>query len=305
MLGEGERPARFHPGEYVAQERAGDVAAAAHLGPVVKPFLALGAEKFLASAHFAVAASLDDKGQPHVSPLAVQAGQFGTVGSCGVTLPAGAVSADDVLLANLAGDRRIGLLYFDPATRRRYRVNGEVVNAGADPLEVSILEAYPNCPKYIVRQTLRYEREASSVPATTGAGLEEREAKLLSHTSLFFVGSADPTGQLDVASRSGDAGFVRQVGPYTFEVPDFSGNALYQTIGNLVVEPRAAVGLIDGNQFVVLVGSAEINWGADPVFNGVTGRSWKFTVHAWRRLGMGSALILEGYERSAHTPQLG
>ncbi|MBO4204655.1 hypothetical protein GSF22_01315 [Micromonospora echinofusca] len=78
------------------------------------------------------------------------------------------------------------------------------------------------------------------------------------------MGTANPGGQFDAATRSGDPGFIREVAPNLFEIPDFSGNYMYQSIGNLLIEPRVSIGFIDGHDFVVLTGVSTTHWEEEP-----------------------------------------
>jgi uncharacterized protein len=304
MARDADRPANFHRGELTAQARAGQMTEAAHLGPVVKPFLAEGGRALIVSARVAVATTIGADGAPELSLLASGASTFGTLGSSGLTIPRSAVSPEDHLFDNLGRDRRIGLVYLDPSTRRRFRVNGEVVDYRCDPLEVSILEAFPNCKKYLVRQQLTTSAGIVRSVATWGPSVTRADATLLCQASLVFVGTANPQGQLDAATRSGDPGFIREITSGTFEIPDFPGNAMYQTIGNLLLEPRASIGFIAGEDFVVLTGLSTTHWEDAAERPGGTGRFWRFTPRSWRHRPLTIPVDLSGYERSRHTPVL-
>ncbi len=304
MPRDSDRPANFHSGELTAQIRAGQTAEAESLGPVVKPFLAEGGRSLIDSARIAVATTIGSNGAPVLSLLAVDAGEFGALGSSGLTIPRAAVSPEDAFFDNLRRDRRIGLVYLDPQTRRRFRVNGEVVDSRTDPLEVSILEAFPNCKKYLVRQEVTASTQVAAKAATRGRSIRRADAALLCQASLVFVGTANPQGQLDAATRSGDPGFIREVARNTFEIPDFAGNAMYQTIGNLLLEPRASIGFIAGDEFVVLTGSSTTHWEDEAERSGGNGRFWRFTPSSWRRVPLPMPVELSGYDRSRHTPVL-
>jgi len=304
MPRDSDRPANFHPGELDAQARAGHKAEAEDLGPVVKPFLAEGGRSLVVSARLAVATTINRGGAPVLSLLAGDAGAFGALGSSGLTIPRSAVGPEDDLFDNLRWDRRIGLVFLDPRTRRRFRVNGEVVDSRVDPFEVSILEAFPNCKKYLVRHELTPSAGPPPGAARRGRSVTAADAALLCQASLVFVGSGSPQGQLDAATRSGDPGFIREVAPNTFEIPDFAGNAMYQTIGNLLLEPRVSVGFIAGQEFVVLTGTATTHWDDEAERTGGTGRCWRFTPLSWQHVPLPMPVELSGYERSRHTPVL-
>ncbi|MFI6347336.1 pyridoxamine 5'-phosphate oxidase family protein [Streptomyces sp. NPDC050560] len=304
MPRDNDRPANFHPGELDAQKRAGHTAEAEDLGPVVKPFLAEGGRSLVLCARIAVAATVGRDGSPVLSLLVAEAGEFGALGASGLTLPRSAVAPGDALFDRLRWDRRIGLVFLDPHTRRRFRVNGEVVDSRHNPLEVSILEAFPNCKKYLVRQQLVPSARPAATAATQGRSITRADAALLCRASLVFVGSGNPGGQLDAATRSGDPGFIREVAPNTFEIPDFAGNAMYQTIGNLLLEPRVSVGFVCGQEFVVFTGSATVHWKDEAERAGGNGRFWRFTPLSWRRVPLPAPVELSGGERSRHTPVL-
>jgi uncharacterized protein len=301
----GDRPAVFHPGELEAQARSDETVAAQRLGPVVRPFLVPAGTELIESARLAAATTLDPDGAPTLSLLTTEAGGFGTVGHSGLTIPRAALVPEDVLFANVKGDRRIGLVFLDPSTRGRFRVNGEVVNFRTDPLEVTIVEAFPNCKKYLVRQELTANGRAPGESGEArGRGIAPAHAALLREASLIFVGTANPQGHFDAATRSGDPGFVREIAPGHFEIPDLPGNAMYQSIGNLLLEPRASIGLLAGSEFVVLTGSATTHWEEAAERQGGTGRFWRFRPEHWRRVPLSLPVRLTGYERSAHTPVL-
>src|SRR5204862_84154 len=76
-----------------------------------------------------------------------------------------AARPDDPLWANLRHDPRIGVLFVELGSRRRYRVNGRVADPGADPLVVAVAEALPNCPKYITRRHLVVDAADGAAPA--------------------------------------------------------------------------------------------------------------------------------------------
>ncbi|MGY5060824.1 hypothetical protein ACWDFR_43380 [Streptomyces sp. 900105755] len=173
-----------------------------------------------------------------------------------------------------------------------------------DPLEVSIVEAFPNCKKYLVRQQLTTSPEVSPKAATRGRSITRADAVLRCQASLVFVGTANPQGQLDAATRSGDPGFIRDVARNTFEIPDFAGNAMYQTIGNLLLEPRTSIGFIAGGEFVVLTGSSTTHWDDEAERSGGNGRFRRFTPRSWRRVPLAVPVELSGYDRSRHTPVL-
>jgi predicted pyridoxine 5'-phosphate oxidase superfamily flavin-nucleotide-binding protein len=59
---------------------------------------------------------------------------------------------------------------------------------------------------------------------------------------LFFLATADAHGRPDCSYKGGAPGFVRVVAPDTLVFPDYDGNGMYKSLGNVLVNP--AVGLL-------------------------------------------------------------
>ena len=59
---------------------------------------------------------------------------------------------------------------------------------------------------------------------------------------LFFLATADAEGRPDCSHKGGAPGFVRVVAPDTLAFPDYDGNGMYKSLGNVIVNP--AVGLL-------------------------------------------------------------
>lgn len=66
---------------------------------------------------------------------------------------------------------------------------------------------------------------------------------------------------MDVSHRGGPPGFVRLEGQ-TLTIPDYNGNRYFNTLGNLVSNPRAALLFVDFERGDVLhlQGTTEIVW---------------------------------------------
>jgi hypothetical protein len=67
-------------------------------------------------------------------------------------------------------------------------------------------------------------------------------------TVYFFIATADAEGRPDCSFKGGAPGFVRVTGPSELAFPDYDGNGMFKSLGNLVVNPN--VGLL----FVALHG---------------------------------------------------
>ena len=58
----------------------------------------------------------------------------------------------------------------------------------------------------------------------------------------FFIATADAQGRPDCSFKGGMPGFVRVTGPREIAFPDYDGNGMFKSLGNLVVNPN--VGLL-------------------------------------------------------------
>ena len=58
----------------------------------------------------------------------------------------------------------------------------------------------------------------------------------------FFMASADAEGRPDCSFKGGAPGFVRVTGPSELAFPDYDGNGMFKSLGNVLV--NASVGLL-------------------------------------------------------------
>ncbi|HET9772630.1 MAG TPA: pyridoxamine 5'-phosphate oxidase family protein [Acidimicrobiia bacterium] len=280
----------FHDGELALQRATGEREIGARNGRIIADHVIPAAAGFIGSLPLAVAATLDGDGRPWCSALVGPPGTFTVQDLTRLTIGRAAGGAGDPLWANLAGDPRIGLLFIEPATRRRYRVNGRVADSSADPLVVEVAEALPNCPKYIARRHLAPDdRVGTAGPGATGPvasdGLGDADRRLIAAADLCFVASANPAGHLDASHRGGRPGFVEWRDGRLW-VPDYPGNSMFNTLGNLRVHPRAGLLFVDfaAAGALQLTGTTSIDLAASAAApaTGGTGRAWTFSPTARR-----------------------
>jgi ferredoxin-NADP reductase len=72
---------------------------------------------------------------------------------------------------------------------------------------------------------------------------------------------------MDASHRGGDRGFVQVINDRRIRFPDYAGNNHFNTIGNLVVDPRAGYLFVDfeSGSLLQLTGTASIDWDSDPL----------------------------------------
>jgi predicted pyridoxine 5'-phosphate oxidase superfamily flavin-nucleotide-binding protein len=201
----------------------------------------------------------------------------------------GMVASDDPAAPALVPDAEIGVLGLDLATRRRNRANGRIAAVDASGFLVNVRQSFGNCPQYIQARAVRPEtRERGPSEALTR--LDGKADALIRAADTFFVASrsrsaAGPGGGADISHRGGRPGFVAIAGD-TLAIPDYRGNRYFNTLGNLLGEPRSALLFVDFDtgDLLQLKGRAAIDWTAgDPGIAGAE-RLWRFRIEAaWRR----------------------
>ena len=273
----------FHPGELEAQERAGGGAG----GGGIRDFMSDQHRAFFEALPFVVVASVD-AGWPAATILAGEPG-FVRAPDAWTLRIAAPLDAADPALESLVACAPVGLLGIELATRRRNRANGLVVSADAGELVVDVRQSFGNCPKYIHPREIR--RVAPRLLAVESLRrLDPDAARMVSTADTFFIASAarvaEANGGVDVSHRGGPPGFVRVEGD-TLTIPDFEGNRYFNTLGNLVANPRAALLFVDfeGGDLLHLRGTTEIVWDGPELgrFPGAE-RLWRLHVdRAWRR----------------------
>ena len=269
----------FHEGELAVQQLAGVRAEADRLSGMLAPPHLGGAARFLGERTFAALTGRDTEGRLWTSPLV---GPPGFLDAEATTLRVRALPSPGDPLHDLPVGQAVGLIVMDYARRRRIRVNGVLVEQGAEGLRVDVEQAFGNCPKYIrPRQLAADAPQADDGAATRGATLSAAQRELLVSTETFFLGTTHPERGVDTSHRGGPAGFIR-VEDGALWWPDYPGNNMFTSFGNLAVDDTAAVLVPDfgTGTSLLLSGRAAVEWvtAGSAGDDGGTGRRVRFTV---------------------------
>ena len=281
----------YHQGEIAIQERTGERAGAVRNGAAVRDTLTPAAREFLGRQRTVALALPDAGGRPWASLWVGRPGFVRGEHERGVDVSRvlHLRSPDDPMLPLVRERCEIGMLAIDLEFRRRLRVNGVVAGVRDDGFTVAVREAFANCPKYIQRRAVEFHSEARHVrPASSrGTHLSRELHSLVGRVDTLFVASRHPARGMDVSHRGGDGGFVRPVDERTLRIPDYAGNSMFTTLGNLGVDPRCGVAMLDfeRGEVLSLTGTATVDIGAeDPDHpTGGTGRYWTIDVAEWHR----------------------
>ncbi|KAL2875004.1 hypothetical protein SGCOL_009848 [Colletotrichum sp. CLE4] len=192
------------------------------------------------------------------------------------------------------GGKLVSGLAIDLTTRDRVKFGGRMVagavttkngdrstsspsssNSASSEVQIAVHveESLGNCPKYLNKKDV--------IPrASIGKGRVERELPLseealevVREADMFFLtsgheygsgGSGSSGSSMDTNHRGGSRGFVRvarnDVDGVEIVYPEFSGNRLYQTLGNLKLNPLVGIAIPDfeTSDVLYLTGSASI-----------------------------------------------
>jgi hypothetical protein len=168
-------------------------------------------------------------------------------------------SAGDPLV-DLPAGQAAGVVVADLAARRRFRINGTVRTYSPAGIVVDVDQAYGNCPQYIQQRELM---TSSSAPDEVGRGssLNADDLRLICEADTFFIGTSHPGRGVDASHRGGPPGFVRADADSLWW-PDYHGNNMFNTLGNLAVDPSAALLFVDfsSGRAVHVTGHADVDW---------------------------------------------
>jgi ferredoxin-NADP reductase/predicted pyridoxine 5'-phosphate oxidase superfamily flavin-nucleotide-binding protein len=260
----------FHIGELDAQRRAGVSSQAESAGRRgIRRYMPEQHRRFFAEQPFIVVGGVDANGQPWAT---LRAGVPGFVSSPDAkTLRIdGGVLPGDPLRGQWSVGAMIGGLGLQPQTRRRNRINGRLRSVDGDTLLLHVTQSFGNCAKYIQSRTPTFVERDASLPSTpeVATQLSDADRALLMRADTFFIASANLAQEaglargVDVSHRGGAPGFVRIDDANTLTTPDYSGNRFFNTIGNLIHDPRAGLLFIDfaTGDLLYLAVRAEVVW---------------------------------------------
>ncbi|MEU7886078.1 pyridoxamine 5'-phosphate oxidase family protein [Microbispora bryophytorum] len=246
-----------HAGEIAVQRRTG-VRLSGHGSARVRAEIPEVAARFLESQRMVVIGAEDREGRVWAAPL---------TGRPGFVAPSGdrTILVDAVPVAPLAGvfdvEHDIGMLAVEPWTRRRMRVNGRARRDG-DHLILRTEQVYSNCPKYLQKRTIVEDLEPGERTSRSGDRLSEAQREWVTAADTFFVATHAPGLGSDVSHRGGDPGFVEVVDDRRLVWPDYAGNLMYMTLGNLELNPAAGLLFLDWatGDALHLTGRARVDW---------------------------------------------
>lgn len=302
----------YHEGELEVQQKVNQVEMARINSGAIDETILAGALRFITQQPMVVIGSIDSKGNVWISTLFGDPGFVHTVDDHTVVIDVSQPRSaeDDPLWHNLVDNPNAGLLVIELGSRRRIRINGRARKIADQQLIIDVERAYPNCPKYIQRRDwkrIETDEQFEAIQSTQGKELDETHKTLIAGADTLFVASAHPEHGVDASHRGGHPGFVHIINNRLLRIPDFSGNSMFNTLGNFTSYPHAGLIFInfEHGHLLQLTGRPEILWELDDPQDetGGTKRYWQFEITAWQESTLPFRFAWELMDYSPHIPE--
>ncbi|APG27767.1 hypothetical protein A7E78_07915 [Syntrophotalea acetylenivorans] len=253
----------YHRGEIDIQKQAGARKLAASMERTVLPVISHRYVDFIHSQSLLVLASVGDQGQVWASLLCGPAGFMAVEDEQTLRVEALPKSSDP-LQQNLYDNSEVGLLLIDFVTRRRLRING-TVRMRKGGFAVHTRQVYANCPRYIQARECELRQDAPAAATVRQmTSLNDEIIQQVSQVDTFFIASFHPQSGADVSHRGGFPGFVQATDEQALLWPEYNGNGMFNTLGNLRENPQAGLLFIDFDQGDILQLSGTATIISDP-----------------------------------------
>ena len=269
-MSDGKSP--FHRGEKSIQSRLGVQDKMEASGRrAIRDFMPEQHQEFFARLPLLIVGTVDAGGQPWASILAGNPGFVRAIDPQTLQVSARPIYGDP-LAKGLVDGADIGVLGIEFDTRRRNRANGKIASAGDEAIEIRVAQSFGNCPKYIQARQCAFTEDMANIGekrvVNRGATLTRDQAALIARSDTLFIASQfsedgeDWSRGIDVSHRGGRPGFVIVAHQSLLLFPDYAGNNMFNTLGNIEVDPRCGLLFIDfdNGDCLQLTGEAEILW---------------------------------------------
>ncbi len=262
------KPIEFHEGEVTMRSLLHVPEGDNPTSPGLSPHAA----RLLHKSSLLAIGTLDEEGRPWTTLLGGEPGFARSLGQSIIGVKILVDRKHDPVLNILLGKQQDGEVYeagkdgrlmsalgIHLPTRDRVKLWGKMIagavsqpDTGADVKEdvraevqlvFAIQQSLGNCPKYLNKKQI-IPRIPNSVLLSESLPLPEPALKLLAKADMFFI-SSHHEDTLGTNHRGGPPGFVRvsrnDAGGTVLVYPELSGNRLYQTLGNLCINPKAGL----------------------------------------------------------------
>lgn len=250
------------------------------------PFLTPGAGYMVSRAPLLALGTLDEDGKPWTTVFGGESGFARPIAQSTIGIRTMVDGEYDPVIQALFGEadeepvmiqgnrKIVGGLTIDLETRMRVKLHGRMLagaleapeKAGAvaeAQMAIKIDKSLGNCPKYLNSKEI-----IPAIPKpkliSDSPYLPAQAVALLEKADMFFISSFQSKGDMDTNHRGGPPGFVRVISNdesgAVLVYPEYSGNRLYETLGNLQSTPLAGITVpdFDTGDVLYLTGKTEV-----------------------------------------------
>ena len=258
----------FHEGELEAQRITGAGDMTSFASAIIRDYMPDQHREFFSAQPFLVFSGADSDGRNWTTLIDGPDGFVRSPDNRTLTL-ATEVDAQDPLAAAFAAGTDVGMVGIELATRRRNRISGAIRKDGAGYF-VDLNMSFGNCPQYINERAWRRVERTTVPKATVSDRLTADQLALVEKADTLFIGSGQygkagqPANGFDASHRGGEPGFVQIVDTNHIRIPDYAGNNAFNTIGNLLRNPKVGLVFVDFETggLLHMSGTATIDWEA-------------------------------------------
>ena len=111
------------------------------------------------------------------------------------------------------------------------------------------------------------------IEKTHRTAFSDSDKTFIESSGFFFLATADAEGQPDCSFKGGAAGFVKVITPTLLVYPDYDGNGMFKSLGNVRVNPHVGLLFIamgERPRRLRVNGTAELSFD-DPLLGGFPG----------------------------------
>lgn len=272
----------FHDGEKEIQTRVGVRQDLEYWGNrAIRPFFPQQHRDFFSQLPFIVLSARDTNGLPWVTLLTADSNNFISSPEETSLHFAATIFKGDALENAFVDGAEIGLIGIELESRRRNRANGVLSNVSENSMTFDLTQSFGNCPQYISERILdSVQVDPLQISTARYQSLTPYMKHWIEQSDTLFIGSGyekpvdlDDTNNvnisygMDASHRGGQAGFVNIIDDKTLVLPDYAGNNFFNTIGNLVKDPRVGLLFIDfeTGSLLQISGRATIDWNSSEI----------------------------------------
>ncbi|WP_404333121.1 pyridoxamine 5'-phosphate oxidase family protein [Mesobacillus maritimus] len=253
----------FHPGERKVQSMLSVTKSANLVGRTILPFMKESFQFFIESQPMVVIGSTDPQGYLWSSLVCGNLGFIRIINERIIRIHI-KKQENEMLFTNINSNNNVGMIVIDFSSRIRIRINGVANILDDETIEVKTEQVYGNCPKFIQARKIKINKfdDNKTIQTLHRKNLNNNQEIWIEQADTFFISSSNSLGKTDVSHRGGQAGFVSILNETTLLYPDYVGNMMFNTLGNIVENTKTGLLFIDFQKghTLQLTGDSEIIW---------------------------------------------